>query len=252
MPEKRSGVRRPARPTEVRIWCLDVIAAVPALAELEAELPRLSPAECARGSAIQDMAQAQKWLAAHIALRLLLERTLGPSVRRVPFVISNVGKPSLADRSLEFSLAHSFRYALFACSELGPVGVDIEETRQPRVADERRAAIIDHAKRLSSQPLTGESNAAFLQAWVRLEALAKGTGRSLASVLQQAGAFGPKRRERPAAGAGAALPADVVVSDLALGPGRYGAIAMPPASTGAWVGEMPTDRDALKAFVLGS
>lgn len=236
---------------EVQVWRLKLDGATcVTLGEIEDKTSRLSLDETARADAIQAVDVATRWRAAHIALRLVLERTLGPTIRSVPLIISPRGKPTLDGHQLAFSLSHAANEVLIATSEFGAVGVDLEASRTVRMSDDRRQAIEHGAASLSGQPLPAEPMARFLQAWVRLEALAKAEGSGLAAILSQAGAYGPRRKVRLAA-KDMHLPQTYRICDLAVGDGRFAAIAMPQTCTGVRVIDIPNNRDGLEAFVFG-
>ena len=74
--------------TPTRVWCIELSAALPALLALEAETPRLSPADRSRAARYADGQMAQAWIGARVALRVVLERELGAGVRRVDFDLS--------------------------------------------------------------------------------------------------------------------------------------------------------------------
>lgn len=243
-----------ADPAEVTVWHVDLGRAATALLQLEEEVPRLSAGERERAAKIRDSVLSRQWLAAHVALRLALERCLGPSVRSRDYVTSAGGKPALARSNaamlpaVAFSLSHTRGQALVAIGPDGPLGVDLEMQRTVRLAALRRQQIEIAGAGLSATPLPGDELGRFLQAWVRLEALAKADGEGLAKVLTRAGAFGGRR------GAGAApdlLPPGRQVHDLALGDGLYGAIASATDVTGVRVGQMPDDVATLRVFALG-
>jgi 4'-phosphopantetheinyl transferase len=128
-------------------------------------------------------------LTAHAALRIVLAGHIGIAEARRPFRIAPGGKPTLAVSSppLEFSLAHCETAALIAISYDGPVGVDLETPRPLRIADGRCAALIDAAIALAPETALpdGPGDARFLQAWTRLEALAKATGEGIGALLER-------------------------------------------------------------------
>ncbi|MDO9384606.1 MAG: hypothetical protein Q7T86_17290 [Hyphomicrobiaceae bacterium] len=231
-----------------RVWCVDLRASLAALLMLEAEVPRLSDDERARAARFSSGQAAREWMATHVALRLVLEHSLGPNARRNPFAVSANGKPDLPNSGIAFSLSHGAGHALIATGPVGPLGVDIEGTRTIRMAGDRRTAIEAAGAGLSSQALPSEPDARFLQAWVRLEALSKAQGKGLARVLSRAGAFGAGRGRGVS---GTLLPSEIQVSDLALGSGLYAAVAMAVGSTGAHVGFLPAEADELRVFALG-
>lgn len=239
--------------SEVSVWHVDLAATSSTLLMLEAETPRLSVEETERAARFAEPVVGERWLAAHIALRLALERALGTRARRVAFSLSPRGKPGIvnmgaagASSPLGFSLSHTKGHALIAIGA-EPIGVDIEGDRVVRIEASRRYGIEAAGARLSALPLP-DGAGRFLQAWVRLEAAAKADGSGMASMLTRAGVYGGRR------GQGVAddlLPAELQVSDVALGPGLYGAVATERGASGFRVDRMPEDRDALAAFALG-
>jgi 4'-phosphopantetheinyl transferase len=231
-----------------RVWCIDLNASLAALLMLEAEAPRLSDVDRSRASRFSSGQAAREWMAAHVALRLVLEHSLGSGARRIPFRVSPSGKPDLPGSGIAFSLSHGAGHALIATGAVGPLGVDIEGGRAIRMAGDRRTSIESAGAGLSSQALPFEPDARFLQAWVRLEALSKAQGEGLARVLSRAGAFGAERGKGVS---GTLLPGGIQVSDLALGSGLYAAVAMAVGATGAHVGFLPAEADELRAFALG-
>ena len=153
---------------------------------------------------------------AHIALRLILARIVGIDRAAAAFVIGAHGKPELAPPAFDppsyaplafahnstpvgasdhrsgglspgprFSLSHSGARAMVAISPRAEIGVDIEGPRQAKISGSRRAAIIAAGIALAAgAPLGGASEEQqFLQAWVRLEAIAKCSGRGMGRLL---------------------------------------------------------------------
>jgi 4'-phosphopantetheinyl transferase len=242
---------RPAlRSVATRLWHVDIDAAAPALLQLEDALPRLSPDEQRRRAAMSDRHASRRWAAAHVALRLVLEREVGAIVRRQAYVTTPAGKPELPAHGIAFSLAHADGLALVATGARAPLGVDIETTRLLRMSRDRRLAIQAGAERLAGQPLPRGDVPGFLQAWVRIEAVAKAEGLGLAVVLAMTGAYGPRRGTVDSVALDR-LAGDLALVDLALGPGVYACVAMPAGSTGAEVTQLPADIDGLQAFALG-
>lgn len=229
-----------------RVWCINLEIAGPNLLALEQETPRLAEEDRVRASRLVNAAHRQEWSAAHVALRLVVERVAGTSARGVVFSRSANGKPFLPDAGIDFSLSHAARHALIAISDRAPIGVDLEGMREIRMEKGRRAAIEAAGEALAVDALPAAASAGrFLQAWVRLEALAKAEGIGMARVLSKAGAYGPRR--------GMAvdeqiLPGGVRVLDLALGPELYGAVALSSTADGVQLGYMPTDLDGLRRF----
>jgi hypothetical protein len=96
---ERANARRaaPARSgfRGLELWCVELQAAGRALLELERRTPRLSGSERENARTFADAVVAYEWLAAHVALRVLLERAAGAEWRGVPFVRAGHGKPRL-------------------------------------------------------------------------------------------------------------------------------------------------------------
>ncbi|MEQ1670646.1 MAG: hypothetical protein ABL893_07300, partial [Hyphomicrobium sp.] len=195
----------------------DLAVALSALEDAERQTPRLAADEVARYAnicAARGEGEARIWRAAHIVLRIVLERQASRVVRGVAYEIAPGGRPQLPANvntaGLQFSLSHTGQAALIAVSNAGPIGIDLEMTRDVKVSIERRQRILHAAGQLASSDQQapsktsslieasdgGSENAGFLQAWVRLEALAKASGTGIGRILTQAGVAGV----RPAAG----------------------------------------------------
>ncbi|MDP1910038.1 MAG: phosphopantetheinyl transferase [Hyphomicrobium sp.] len=172
------------------LWCVDLGAAAPALHAIEQRTPRLCPADRSRAASFSDARVRDEWLATHIALRLLIERAAGARWRGATFNRAARGKPQLDGAPLGFSISHAPGLALIGLSPVGSIGVDIERTRGVRIAAERRARIEAAGAALSDAPLPSEGIARFLQAWVRLEAVAKAEGCGIGRLLTRLGILG--------------------------------------------------------------
>jgi 4'-phosphopantetheinyl transferase len=171
-----------------------------------------------------DLIRSRGWRRARIVLRLVLATHVGLTQARAPLVVSSRGKPRLASLGPEFSLSHSGALLLLAVSPRGPLGVDIE-TRTTVEMDERRRTAIERAATALAPdaPLPSSSVVQrFLQAWTRLEAVAKATGAGIGQVLTELAITGPASalEDRQVMSAAA-------VEDLALDGRAVAAIAVP-------------------------
>jgi len=122
--------------------------------------------------------------------RAALRQVLGAYLDRNPaalrFRYGPHGKPALdgvVDAAPHFNLAHSGDLILLALHPSRPVGVDVERLRpgldwQPIA---RRVLPADAVSRLESLP-PEQGDAAFLEAWCRLEARLKANGEGLAGL----------------------------------------------------------------------
>lgn len=202
----------PLPDTALELWLVDLDATAGLLMAAETDCSRLSPQEAERAQAIADDSVRQRWLSAHVALRLLLERWGGAGLRAQPFQFARGGRPFLPGPAPHFSLSHAGQFALIGLTRSAPLGVDIEVI-SPRVMPlERRSRLVSfandvaggaelplvHASLTSGAHAAAEpaedanvETAAFIQAWCRVEAFAKADGRGLLAVLSQAGIMGP-------------------------------------------------------------
>lgn len=213
----------------ISVYIVDVDAAVAALEAMEQETPRLAADQIARfehSKQARGLDEARRWRGAHIALRLALERAAGPRLRGIPYEIEPGGRPRLSRAAglssiPDFSLAHAGSAALIGISQIGAVGVDIEVPRPFAIGAERRQRLEQAARQLApGASLPDEPDARFLQAWVRLEAVAKATGLGIGRILTEAGVVGgASGRDRAATESGGA------VRDLDAGDGRFAAIS---------------------------
>lgn len=176
------------QPGSVDVWLADVDTVGPTLDELEARLMLLPERERFRAAGMTHVADAQRWIRARIALRLVLATHVGIGAARTPFALSPHGKPHLNSADLQFSISHSGARLLVAVSREGPVGVDVETRATVDMSEHRRSAIERAAAALvpSTALPTQTGVSRFLQAWVRLEALAKATGTGIGAVLEHA------------------------------------------------------------------
>jgi 4'-phosphopantetheinyl transferase len=155
----------------------------------------LSPAERARAERFMKAHDRERWIRAHGVLRALLGRYLKMDPRTLRLVTGPHGKPALAPGGdpamsaqestsakhsrLSFNLAHSGDLALYAFTETGAVGVDVQVARRltKEVALAARTFGPAEARRLERLGRATRERE-FLQAWTRHEARMKclGTG----------------------------------------------------------------------------
>jgi 4'-phosphopantetheinyl transferase len=223
---------------------------------MERQTPRLSQWDRATAAAMADQSAAGQWLAAHIALRLIIERHLGARWRAIPLQRSPNTRPHLGDAAVAFSLSHIAGMALIALTPNGDIGFDLERVRPVRVRPPRRDAIEAAGAALSAgSPLPETPDARFLQAWVRLEAFAKGEGCGIGRLLTRFGVVGgreiaPAELAEKVAQARAAAMASAV-SDLDLGAGLFAAVALPPERIVPRPRRLPTRIDGLEDMLSG-
>jgi phosphopantetheinyl transferase len=184
-----SGVTR----AETEVWLVDVDAEGEWLLANEAACPRLAPDEENRVAALKDVHEQRRRRATYIAQRFVLERFFGPQVRSVTLLRDSHGRPLLPPECAAtgaVSLAHAGQLALIGCTTGTRIGVDLELPREPIMTGPRREKIERAAATLCPPPLPADPQARFLQAWVRLEALAKADGRGIGHLLGTIGVIG--------------------------------------------------------------
>ncbi len=232
---------------EIELWLVDLEGAAEALEIHERATPRLSDDIRRRLDAMRDQDARRERRLSHIALRILLECHLGPAIRCEPFFANASGKPSLETHDIHFSLAHTQGLALVALGSAGPLGIDIERVRPVRIPDARRAPIEAGAVALAlGEPLLDtDRDQRFLNAWVRIEAVAKAHGSGVAPLLE---------RWRPGTGRGE-LAGDealsVVASDIPMQRGVFAAVALPCGVKPPVVRALPHTEQGLAALLEG-
>jgi len=221
------------RAETVSLWVVDLVTGAEYLVEAAHRHGlQIGPPTSGSPASSADVPRA----AARAALRIILAGYAGLEAARRPFIMAPGGKPGFDHQtgsSLDFSLAHCDTAAIVAISKEGPIGVDIEAPRPIRIADHRRAQLVEAAISLAPRdPLPeGPGEARFLQAWVRLEALAKLTGEGLGALLGRLDHDAPPIAGTTVNGS-MAIVRDV---SIATGPPLYAALAGigPPLSRGS-------------------
>lgn len=230
------------------VWLVDLGAAAGALEAVEAAAPRLSAEDERRLARVSDTGPRRERRAAHIALRVLVERAFGPGWRRIPYAISKTGKPGLSGRAGDFSLSHTPGRALIAIAQNGVLGVDVERMRTLRASGERSQRIERAGIAVAGgRPLPEAPDMRFLQAWVRIEAAAKAEGCGVGPLLTRLGVGGA-----PLASEASTPSAPLAIYDLALGPGLVSALALPHGAPVPEVRTFPLDRAAIESLASKS
>jgi len=133
--------------------------------------------ERARAARFHFPLHGQRFLASHVALRLILahETGLPPSMRLLK---GEHGKPAIeGEPGWHFNLSHSADWALMAVSPVHPVGIDIECLKQRRSAQALAQRTLSPSEFLAWQQLPADlQGEAFLRAWTRKEACLKALG----------------------------------------------------------------------------
>ncbi len=237
----------------VELWFIDAARSGPALAAIEAATPRLSDDERSRAAGLR--LGGEDWRLFRIALRMLLERFVGPRLRCAPFQRGPRGKPALPwPAGVAFSLSHSGRYSLIAIAP-HEVGIDLERERQVRFSPDRQQAMLTAARALTASPDESTAALGMLQAWVRLEAWSKARGSGIGALLHDLEIRGPGWHTHGANADFAAIAADLQhgerfrLYDLALSNGFYGALAAHDHPASLTPRQLPADRSALEGLM---
>lgn len=146
----------------------------------------LSPDERQRAEKFTFDQHRTHFIAGRGFLRSILGRYLQIEPARIRFQYNARGKPaldpSLGINTLHFNLSHSNGLALFAFTQAGPIGVDIEHIRLQTDIEQTGALVFSSSELAALQSLSPEiRRITFFQFWTRKEAFmkAKGDGFSL-------------------------------------------------------------------------
>lgn len=144
------------------------------------EVALLSPAERLRLFELRSEAARNEFVSLRACLRLILAERLGGSPQSVAILAKPGYPPVVRDGGWYFSLSHSRTYGVVALARGGPIGVDIEADHQVQDAMAIARAVLHPSE---CDWVSGHSvdtrSGAFLQLWVRKEAVVKASGQGL-------------------------------------------------------------------------
>ncbi|HZM76705.1 MAG TPA: 4'-phosphopantetheinyl transferase superfamily protein [Candidatus Limnocylindrales bacterium] len=140
----------------------------------------LSPAEVKRAEAYRREEDRDRFTTANALLHLAAWKQLGsrPVVERA---CSRCGEPhgkpaiSAPTGSLHVSVSHSGDLIAVALTELGPIGVDVEETKRHTDIESMLGYVFSPAELAALE----RPSTFFYQAWTRKESILKATGEGL-------------------------------------------------------------------------
>lgn len=140
----------------------------------------LWPDEAARANRFVFDADRRRYVAAHVALHLVLQDANAAAARR-PFETGEHGKPALAAGAMpHFNLSHSGDWALIGTSAHQEIGVDIEAAREIDDMAELAQRLFTKGERGELALLRGrDRQRGFFHAWTRKEACVKAVGTGL-------------------------------------------------------------------------
>jgi 4'-phosphopantetheinyl transferase len=172
----------------VHVWRVPMEATEAAVTQLRSFL---SPDESGRAGRFHFEVHRRRFIIARGCLRAILSRYIGIPAADICFEYGSYGKPRLAplDRaahSLEFNLAHSGDFALYAVTRLGEVGVDLELIQPDVARDEIARYFFSRAEIAVFRGLHEHARPqAFFDCWTRKEAFIKAKGMGLSLPLDQ-------------------------------------------------------------------
>jgi 4'-phosphopantetheinyl transferase len=132
------------------------------------------------------------FIVARATLRTLLGRYLKKEPAQLRFSYSDYGKPSLKlepaqpTQRLRFNLAHSGGLAVLAFTEIGEIGIDLEQLRAEFTGDDIARRFFSATEVARLDRLSGDARfLAFFNCWTRKEAFIKAKGIGLSLALDQ-------------------------------------------------------------------
>ncbi|MCY7273451.1 MAG: 4'-phosphopantetheinyl transferase superfamily protein [Phormidesmis sp. CAN_BIN44] len=145
----------------------------------------LSSYEQIRADRFRFVQHRERFIVGRGILRSLLGRYLQIEPAQLQFIYSKKGKPSLADQSLQFNIAHSQGLALYAVALDRPVGVDLEQIRAIADLDSltQRFFTPNEHVAIAALPINQQPRT-FFRYWACKEAYLKATGDGLAKLQE--------------------------------------------------------------------
>lgn len=209
----------PALAADVHVWAIDLDGLTS-----KADRGVLGPLERAKAERFVFAPDRQRFVAAHVALRLVLARYTGQQPDELEIRETAQGKPYLPGGSPAFSLSHSAGDALVAVAAGGHVGVDVEQV-VPRpdalgiarsLFSRREVSVLEAMDELARR-------IAFHRLWVCREAVLKAAGVGLAGTGLEIG-FAADGTARVIS-APQELSANIVIREFTPNKGRAAAVA---------------------------
>ncbi|MBO9623882.1 MAG: 4'-phosphopantetheinyl transferase superfamily protein [Sphingomonas sp.] len=125
----------------------------------------------------------ERYVAAHAALRILIEAYFGLASYRQAFSTTPLGKPQLAGYpDIQCSLSYSGDHALLGVAPGAEIGLDIEQIRTITDAEDLASVYFTEREKSFLQANSPDSPAFhrdFLRIWTRKEACLKAVGQGL-------------------------------------------------------------------------
>lgn len=177
------------------LWLLDMDRAARALRRHAGGARWLTRSDHLRLKRIRDRTEKAHRAATYVALRLIVATLAGPRHARARMLRRLGRAPRLLGAPVVFNLSHSSHLALIGLARRGRLGVDMEARREVPMSTRNRGRIVDAANAISrARMLQPEPDVDVLQAWTRLEAFSKATGRGINRTLAD---FGVRAQQNP-------------------------------------------------------
>ncbi len=182
-----TSVPPPLEPRSVHVWgwLLDGPSSTTnGLARFRETPSEVLPSdEIARANRFVSAEHGERFLAAHLGLRLILSRYLDLDPAAIAFARGKDGKPRpLGDFTLKFNLSHSKDVALLAVSDNIELGIDVEFIRP--ITEDIAGRFFSPLEVAALAALPAEDReAAFYACWTRKEAFLKGLGTGVSGGL---------------------------------------------------------------------
>ncbi len=168
---------------EVHVWAVSLAVGPERLAQLTA---LLDEEERRRAARFAHQPSREQFVITRASLRTLLGRYLDLPPQAVRFSTEPLGKPALVSEALHFNVSHTQGMALMAMTRIGPIGIDIEESRKYPSHRDIAGRFFSPAEVEALRSLPEEaSDEAFFQVWTRKEAFLKALGMGLAHGLER-------------------------------------------------------------------
>jgi 4'-phosphopantetheinyl transferase len=176
---------QPSPMAEIVVWHIPLAGETLEPGAVQASLlAMLDPEEQSRALRHQLPENRRRYIAAHVAMRALLAACCDAEPSTLSFLITQAGKPILANGGPHFNLAHSGNYAVLAICEDAPVGADCEVLRDmPDCLDVAARFFAPEEQQFLATFPASHREAHFFRLWTAKEALLKGTGDGLLVAL---------------------------------------------------------------------
>ncbi|MGB3615580.1 MAG: 4'-phosphopantetheinyl transferase superfamily protein [Elainellaceae cyanobacterium] len=168
----------PLSPGEIHLWQASLILPLP---ELRRRMDLLSADELARVNRLRTAA-ACRFAVARSTLRLILSQYLNCQAETIAFAYGDRGKPCLSlpvhrPHHLQFNLSHSRDVAVYALTDQGAIGVDVEYVRPVPSLTKLARRYFSPQECASLDNLTDQQQRQhFFYLWTQKEAYVKATG----------------------------------------------------------------------------